>query len=311
MARKEVPLAWFILFSLMLIWGSSFILIKKALLYFDAIEVGGLRMVMAWLLLLPYAIKRIRRFDRSTWLFLAISGFIGSTIPSFLFPLAQRGIDSSLAGMLNSLTPLFTMLLGLAFFRRPAGIMQIAGVFIGLTGAVGLISVSGEASFRFNVGYAAYIILATLFYAVNANVIKSKLMHLNPVTITSLAFFLVGPPVLTGLLTCTPFLDHVSSRPDIWQGILIVAILGMVGTGLSLMAYNKLIHMTTPLFASSVTYLMPVVAVLWGIVDGEVFRIQYIFWIILILLGVALSNIHNPIALLRGFLAKRRLTENP
>jgi drug/metabolite transporter (DMT)-like permease len=76
MARKEVPLAWFILFSLMLIWGSSFILIKKALLYFDAIEVGGLRMVMAWLLLLPYAIKRIRRFDRSTWLFLAISGFM-------------------------------------------------------------------------------------------------------------------------------------------------------------------------------------------------------------------------------------------
>lgn len=294
MPKKDKALAWIILISLMLIWGSSFILIKKSLLYFKAEQVGALRIVMAWLLLLPYGLRRIRRFDRTTWLFLGISGFIGSTIPSFLFPLAQRGIDSTLAGVLNSLTPLFTLMVGILIFRLRSTWYHFAGVLIGLSGAIGLISISGGYSFSFNFSYAVYIILATLCYALNANVIKSKLMHLHPVTITSLAFFLVGPPVLLWLLTATPFLKIMQYQPGAWTGFGYVAILGVFGTGLALMAYNKLIHLTTPLFASSVTYLMPMVALFWGILDGELFRVQYIWWIALILFGVALANLSRP-----------------
>ncbi len=295
MSRKDGLFAWGTLGALMLIWGSSFILIKRGLEHFDAVQVGLLRIIFAWMFLLPWALRRMRGLTRRQWMFLFLVGFVGSGLPSWLFPKAQTGIDSSLAGILNSLTPLFTTLIGVAVFKARPRVHQVLGVLIGLGGAVGLMSVSGGHTLEFNFRYAVYILVATFCYAINANLVKYALPDVRPVTITAIAFFLIGFPALGVLAGATDFPLVLKEEGIPWEGLGYVAILGVVGTGLALMFYNRLIHLTTPVFASSVTYLIPLVAVGWGIVDGEVFRASYIGWMLLILTGVALVNRKRPL----------------
>ena len=281
---------WLILFLLVLVWGSSFILIKKSLLYFSALEVGILRIVITFIFLLPLAIKNIARVSRKQKYYLAISGVIGSLIPSLLFAFAQSGIDSSLAGSLNSLTPLFTLMLGLVFFSIKTRWYNVIGVFIGLLGALGLIYVSGENGFVFNFKYSFLVIIATICYAFNVNFIKSFLKEVNSITITALTFFYIGIPASVFLIFFTDFADKIIHQKEVWVGIGYLATLSVVGTGIALIFFNKLIKLTSPVFASSVTYLIPVVAIIWGIIDGEVFNFSYVLWFLLILLGVFLVN---------------------
>jgi drug/metabolite transporter (DMT)-like permease len=272
------------------IWGSSFILIKKGLVYFSPQQVGSLRIVITFLFLLPLAFGRFKGLTKRDWKYLALVGIIGSGAPAFLFAAAQTGIDSSLAGILNSLTPLFTMIIGIIFFNLRIKWFNILGVFIALSGAVGLISVSGGQSFDFNIRYAIYVIIATICYATNVNLVKAYLTHLHQVTITVFSFILIGFPVLMYLLFFTPLYTELKVEPMNWAGIGYVAILGVVGTGLALIAFNKLIKMASPVFAASVTYMIPVVALFWGIADGEVFEWYYLIWILLIIAGVFLVN---------------------
>lgn len=288
--RRETLLSWLILFTLVLVWGSSFILIKKSLIYFDAIEVGLLRIVIAFLFLLPLALKKIATLNRQQKYYLALSGGIGSLIPSCLFAFAQQGIDSGLAGTLNSLTPLFTLLLGLVFFQMKSRWYNVVGVFIGLIGAVGLIYVSGDSSFAFNLKYASLVILATICYAFNVNFIKTRLKQVTSITITALTFYFIGFPSLLYVLFFTDVSHQLMHTKEAWSGLGYLAILSIVGTGLALIIFNKLIKTSSPVFASSVTYLIPVIALLWGIVDGEVFRLSYLLWFFLILFGVFLVN---------------------
>lgn len=290
MPRNEKLIAWITLLSLMLIWGSSFILIKKALLYFSAVEVGLLRIVAAWLFLLPWAVRQLKGLKRRQWLYLVLVGMVGSAAPAYLFPKAQTGIDSAMAGILNSLTPLFTLSVGMLIFGTRPAVSKITGVLVGLAGAVGLMSVSGGKDLAFNFSYAIYILIATLCYAINANIVKHRLGDVNPVRLTALAFFLIGPPAMLWLGLDGDFSQKLVSLPGVTTGLMYVAILGMIGTGLALMFFNRLIQMTSPVFASSVTYLIPIVAVLWGIADGEVFRLSYFLWIAMILGGVMLVN---------------------
>ncbi|MCF6171495.1 MAG: EamA family transporter [Bacteroidales bacterium] len=282
--------SWLILFTLVLVWGSSFILIKKSLLYFSALEVGLLRIIITFIFLFPMALKKIRKVSRRQKYHLLISGVVGSLIPSCLFAFAQSGIDSSLAGSLNSLTPLFTLLLGLMFFSLRTRWYNIIGVFIGLVGALGLIYVSGSSGFAFNFRYAFLVILATICYAFNVNFIKTFLKNLDSITITVLTFYFIGFPALLFLLFFSDIADKLLHQKAAWTGMGYLSILSIVGTGLALIIFNKLIKVTTPVFASSVTYLIPVVAILWGIVDGEVFKPAYALWFLLILFGVFLVN---------------------
>lgn len=285
-------ISWLILVALVLTWGSSFILIKKGLLYFDPAEVGSLRVVITFLFLLPFALLRLRKLSRKDLGWLALSGIIGNFFPAFLFAAAQKGINSSTAGLLNSLTPLFTLIIGVSMFKLKTKPLSILGVFVGLAGAVGLISVSGGHSFSFNIGYASLIILATIMYAVNVNLIKSKLQHVDSITITAITFFVVGFPALVVLFGFTGFVPKISTQPAIWAGIGYISILAIVGTGLAMMAFNVLIKITGPVFASSVTYLIPVVALLWGVTDGEHFEASIVLWISLIIAGVVLVNLN-------------------
>lgn len=290
MSASDKLRAWLTLFSLMLIWGSSFILIKKGLVYFSPMQVGALRIISAWLFLLPWAVRRLKGLSRKQWLNLFLVGLIGSAAPAYLFPKAQVGIDSSLAGILNSLTPLFTLIVGLVFFSSKPRWWNIAGVLVGLGGAVGLMSVSGGHTLEFNFSYAVFVLIAALCYALNVNIVKFNLPNINAVTITALAFFIIGPPALVWLLLASDFISVISQTEGVWLGLFYISLLGVIGTGLALMFFNRLIQMTTPIFASSVTYLIPIVAVFWGVIDGEVFKPTFLLWIALILIGVALVN---------------------
>ena len=290
-ATGNQPLvAWLVLAGLVLTWGSSFILMKRALVYYSSIEVGALRVIITFLFLLPFALPRLKTLKPKDFLWLSLVGLVGSFFPAFLFAAAQKGIDSSTAGLLNSLTPLFTLIIGLLVFRIKVRKIQVIGVFIGLLGALGLVSSSGGRDFSFNISYALMVVLATIFYAINVNLIKAKLSHIKSITITATSFFIVGFPAIVILFTATDFSQKLINEPGAWVGLGYLAILAIVGTGIAMMGFNMLIKKTTPIFASSVTYLIPVVALLWGLLDGEYFDPGFLIWITLIIAGVLLVN---------------------
>lgn len=273
----------------MITWGSSFILIKKGLDVFSDMQVGAMRIGIAFLVLMPFAFSRMRHLSRKHWLVLLAVSFC-SAAPAFLFPMAQKGLDSGIAGILNALTPLFTMLVGLSLFKLKVKWFNVVGVLIGLAGAVGLISITGGGNFNVNFGYAVYIILATTLYAFNGNIIKTYLKDLDSFTITIFSFFIFGLPAIIYLFTGTDFVFVLEHHPDFLLGLIHVATLAILGTAVALIAFNYLIKITNVIFASSVTYLIPIVALIWGIIDGERFEYVYIIWILLILVGVYLVN---------------------
>lgn len=288
-------LQWTILIALVLTWGSSFILIKRGLAYFSAMEVGALRVVITFLVLLPFALIKLKHISRQDFYWLSLSGIMGSLIPAFLFSYAQTGIDSATAGLLNSLTPLFTLIAGYLIFGLKTRFINVLGVITGLVGAIGLISVSGGNGLAFNMKYASMILLATVFYAINVNLIKAKLKHINAVTITAVTFFSAGILATIILLSFTDFSHQLSVQKSAWAGVGYIALLAVVGTALAMIAFNQLIKITGPVFASSVTYLIPVVALMWGIADGEYFSPGHLLWIAMIIGGVLLVNLKKQV----------------
>lgn len=292
MNGKQKYIPWLILFGLVLTWGSSFILIKQGLKGFDYDSgiVGALRIVITFLVLLPVAFSRIKRVSRKQWFILAAVGITGNLGPAFFFAYAQTGIDSNMAGILNSLTPLFTLVIGLFFFHLKPKWFNIMGVMAGLIGAVGLIHYSGNGGFTFNINYAIFVIIATICYATSVNIIKTHLAGLDSYSITAHSFFIIGLPVVIYLLFFTDFTVQLTENPHALAGLGYITILAVVGTAIALVFFNTLIKMTSALFASSVTYMIPIVAIIWGIIDGEIFKWEYILWIILVLGGVYLVN---------------------
>ncbi len=282
--------SWIIIFALVLTWGSSFILIKRGLQFFDALEVGSLRVFITFLSLLPFALSALPRMSKKDLFWLGTSGILGSLIPAFLFALAQKGIDSATAGLLNSLTPLFTLTVGYFLFKLTTGPLNILGIFIGLAGAVGLISISGGKAFGFNIQYASYVILATVLYAVNVNLIKAKLRHISSLHITSVTFFIAGIFATVILFGFSEVVVTLKSNPEAWKGVGFIGILAVIGTAAAMVAFNYLIKISSPIFASSVTYLIPIVAMAWGFQDGEYFSHWHFLWTAMIIAGVVLVN---------------------
>lgn len=283
-------LKWILYFSLGIIWGTSFILIKKGLEVFDPVQVGSIRLIISFLALLPFAFKRLKEITAKDWFILGAAGILGSFFPAYLFAMAQTGLNSSTAGILNSLTPLFTLLVGVSFFSFKARWWSYAGVFISMLGTYGLLTVSGGHAFSFNIQYGIMIIFATLFYGTQINIIKTYLKHIPPLTITVFQFFIIGWPALLILFGFTDFIDLFQTEPRFFEGIFYVAILALIGTAFALFLFNKLIKIANPVFASSVTYFIPVVALIWGFFDNESFSILIFLWITLILSGVYLVN---------------------
>jgi drug/metabolite transporter (DMT)-like permease len=289
---NKPAIQWLLLLLLAFVWGSSFILMKRGLESFNNLQVASLRIVIAYLFLLPIALKNIRKIKGKYWGYLLIAGLLGNGIPAFLFTTAQTEISSSLTGMLNSLVPLFTVLVGLIGFGLTLRVKRFAGVLLGLAGAIGLLSVQGFDVGDGNQAYALLVILATICYATNINFIKTYLGPINSIDITSFGFFFLGPPTLIYLLM-SDFNDILTNDPNAFQNLFYIALLSIFGTALAVILFNILIKKVSAVYASSVTYIIPVFALMWGFIDGEVIKPMHIFWISIILSGIYIVNREN------------------
>ncbi|MEP2773915.1 MAG: DMT family transporter [Fulvivirga sp.] len=290
MSENKNLLAWVMLIGLALIWGSSFILIKRGLDIYSASEVGALRIASASVFLLPFAIRGLRKVKARHWKLLFFVGLFGSLLPAFLFAKAQTQLPSSVAGILNALTPLFTMLIGILFFSQNINLKTTIGLLVGLAGTIFLIIAgSGGAISDLNY-YGLYVILATIFYGANLNLIKYHISDLTARTITSISLLIVGPVSLIYLLLGTNFIDKTINTDGAWFAFSAVVLLGVLGTAIALIIFNQLVKLTSPIFTSSVTYIIPIIAVGWGLLDNEQLFIGHYFGMGLIILGVYLSR---------------------
>ncbi len=282
-------LKWLYLAILSLIWGSSFILIKKGLVGLTDYQLGSARIVLTSVFLFSVGFKSIKQIKRHHWKWVAISGFISSFFPPFLFAMAQNEIDSAVASILNSIVPLNTAIVGATLFGIISSRKQIIGVFIGLAGTVLLIIASAEFNPNQNYLYSLLIISATIGYALNVNIIKKYLSDISALAITTGNFLFIFLPALV-ILYFTGFFETIFSSTEMQLAFFYVTILSLFGTAIAKVLFNKLVQIASPVFASSVTYIMPIVAVLWGVVDGESFSIWQLVAAGVILFGVYLGN---------------------
>ncbi len=284
---------WIFLIFLAFTWGSSFILMKNGLQSFDNIQVACLRIFISFLFLLPVFIRNLGKIKKKQWTPILIAGFLGSGIPAFLFTKAQTQISSSLTGMLNSLVPLFTVVIGLAFFGMTFRKLKALGALVGLIGAISLLAVNGGISIENDdFLYASLVVLATICYATNVNFIKTKLAEVSSLNITTFGFALIGPASGIYLFT-TDFTQRMQTDPDAWLNLFFIALLAIFGTAIAVILFNMLIKKVSAVFASSVTYIIPVFAIFWGVVDGEKIEFIELISISIILFGVYLINRDN------------------
>lgn len=285
-----IPLySWFLLLFLSLMWGSSYILIKKSLGIFTPMQVGALRLSISGLAFLPYFLLKWRRIDWSKFNWLLLVGLTGTGLPSILFPLAQTHISSSVSGILNSMTPLFTLIIGILAFRAPMIWAKALGVALGLLGAVLLILGGSEGTFGGNIGHGLYIVFATLCYATSTNTVAYKLKGIGSLVISGVSFTLVGlPAIALAIFLGVP--DVLSTHPEAWTGLGYVTILALGSTVLASVLFFHLIQVMGPIPSSMVSYLVPIVALLWGFIDGEFIGLIHFLGMALIFTGVYLSR---------------------
>ena len=281
---------WFYLFLLALTWGSSFILIKKGLLGLSPFQLGSLRTVMSSLFIFIIGFKSLKTIQSHQWKWIIITGFIGTFFPSFLFAFAETEVDSGIVSILNSLVPLNTVLIGLAVFKITSTKTQVFGVILGFVGASMLIFNSMELHPDQNYLYAGFVILATVMYASSVNIIKRYLQDVKPIAIATGNFVAIIIPAILVLSFSNFFTTETFQNDTIYISIGSVAILSLFGTVMAKIIFNSLSQISSPVFASSVAYLMPLVALLWGLLDGEVFGLNQGLASLLILLGVYLVN---------------------
>jgi len=259
---------WILLTVLSLIWGSSFILIKKSLEHFNPFEVGALRVLIAGIILMPVAISKYKLFPKKHLKWLILAAFTGNFIPMFLFPIAETEVSSSIAGIINSMMPIFVIIVGALVWKFETTKQQIIGVFISFTG-VCLLAFGGGDGTTFKLIPILLLLLATLCYALSTTTVKSKLMEVSSTILSAFVFsFVLFFPSLIAL-SFTGFFSEFTFSKDNLTGLMFVSLLSVFGTGLAMMMNYRLLKVSTPLFASTVTLLMPIVAIIWGILDGE------------------------------------------
>lgn len=281
---------WFLLVILSIIWGSSFILIKKGLMGLSPLQLGALRIIISAFFIFIFGFHTLKKIPRGTWKWLVISGFIGTFFPVFLFAFAETEIDSATTSILNSLVPLNTMLLGFAIFKIASTKRQVLGVIIGFSGTALLIISGANLNPEQNYMYASFVLLSGIFYGLNVNIIKRYLQDITSVSIVFGNFTAIIVPACLVLIWTDFFENSIFKNLIIVKSIGYVVVLSLFGTVLAKILFNKLVQMATPVFASSVTYLMPIVAVGWGVLDGELFNAIQGLAAFLILLGVYLSH---------------------
>ena len=288
--KNKNLIAWALLILLAIIWGSSPILIKKALIKLDPFEIGALRLTLASFVLFPFLAKNLKEIRRKDYLILFISGIVGNVLPYFLYPIAQTKIDSATSGVLTSLTPFFALIVGVLFYKLKATKNNIIGLVIGFIGTSLLILFSNKSD-GFSVDlFGLFVVAATLLYGINLNLVKYHLNHLKPITITSFSIVSILPITVYILFYLTPFLSHFNNFNNYSLEFGYVFILGVLGTSIATIVFYNLIKIKDTVFASMVTYLMPIVAIIFGVLDGEIINAIQLFGMALIMGGVFINS---------------------
>ena len=280
---------WIILIMLSVIWGSSFILIKRGLDAFSFEQVATLRIFIASIFLAVLGRKFYTSIPIKKLWPIFCTGVIGNGIPPFLFSKAQTYVDSGIVGVLNVLTPLFTILIGILFYNLKVKIINYLGVALGIIGTVYLLTPQSEQLNDKTLYYSIIAILGTVCYGWSANILKAHLEDLNAIQITTISFTFIGP--WAGIyLFCGNFLEIMQIHPKALTSLVSIAILAIMSSAIAVIAFNNLIKMTGPLFATSCTYIIPIIAIIWGISDKEIIAMHHIIGFIIILSGVYLVN---------------------
>lgn len=293
---KSESKGWLLLIVLACIWGSSFILMKKGMFtsdgqpIFSDVQVASLRMLFAALVLAPLAVRGFKRLQSiKDVLLLMIVGFFGNFFPSFLFTYAETGISSGYAGMLNSCVPIFALLIGFLVFKDRLTKVQLLGVLIGTVGIVALSIAGQDLEINGDWTHVGAIMIATICYAISLNTIKHTLQKYKSVDITSIAFFTVLIPSLIISLS-SGTIETIMVNEFASSGLMYILILSVIGTAFAVILFNQLISTSSVLFASSVTYLIPIVAVVIGVSLGEEIGVYQVISMVVILLGVFVAN---------------------
>ncbi|CAI8325952.1 MAG: putative inner membrane transporter YedA [uncultured Bacteroidota bacterium] len=279
---------WVYLITLSIIWGSSYILIKKGLVGLTPLQLGSTRIIMTTVILMIFGWKQLQKIPKNAWKWIILTGFFGTFFPSYLFAYAETVIDSSVAAVLNGMTPLFTLILGLLFFNSSFKWMKIVGVLVGFGGT--LVLVSNEFTMRSGLSswYAFLVVAATLCYSINVNLIKHKLQGVPALAIALGNFIAIVIPAFVVLLFVDFPWTKIISSSEVSSSIGYILILSLFGTALAKVMFNELVSISTAVFSISITYLLPIVAIAWGILDGEQFTLIQWLGCALILLGVYL-----------------------
>ena len=283
-------LKWIYLVVLSIIWGSSFILIKKGLVGLEPLQLGALRILFSAFVLLLFGWKTLKTIKKLEWKWIGISALLGTGIPVFLFAFAETEIDSAVVGILNSSVPLLAFIFGILLFGAKFIKQQFIGVLLGLIGAGALIYIGSQINEEQNYWYASLVIIASSLYALNVNIIKRHLQEVSALAIAAGNFvFLIIPAVI--ILFYSDFFDlPLTTDTTIQQSIGYIVLLSIFGTAIAKVMFNKLVQISNPVFASSVTYLMPIISVTWGVLDGEAFTSLQVTATLIILAGVYIGN---------------------
>jgi drug/metabolite transporter (DMT)-like permease len=281
---------WLYLVILSLVWGSSYILIKKTLIGLTPLQLGSLRIIFTTIILLAIGFSSLKKIPKNKWKWIFLTGYIGSFFPSFLFAFAQTEIDSGVAAILNSLTPLATLLIGLGFFKFIIDSKQIVGVIIGLIGSFLLIYEGSTINPDQNLLLVTFIIAASICYATSVNILKAHLQEVPAISIALGNFLCILPPALI-ILFSSGFLNiNFAESPEVQNSLFYILILAIFGSAFAKVLFNRFIQIASPVFASSVTYTLPIVAIMWGYLDGESINNRQLLATAIILVGVYLAN---------------------
>ena len=284
---------WLYLFLLSLIWGSSYILIKRGLVGLSPIELGSARIVISTVFLLVLGFNSLSWLSRYHWKWLIITGFLGTFFPSFFFAFAQLHIDSSVAAILNSLTPIFTVLVGITLFATRMLARQYFGVVLGFVGSLGLVWGGAQINPNQPIGYVLLIISASMCYAINIHFLKHKLSAVSPMAMTLGNFIAILPPALIMLFFSDFFSFQKLQNPEVITSLGYVATLAFFGTAIAKVMFNRFVKIASTVFVSSVTYTLPIVALFWGTLDGEKISSYQLLSTVVILVGVSLAHKKN------------------
>ena len=278
---------WFYLAILSLIWGSSFILIKKGLVGMSSFQVASLRIIFAAIVIFIYSYNSLLKIPKKSWKWILITAYTGTFFPVYLISYGQTEIESGLASIITTITPINTLIVGIIFFGLVYTKKQLLGLLIGLIGAILLIYEASEADI--NIYYSFFIYMTTIGYAASVNLIKNYLTEISPEAVTAGIFISISPPALLVL-----FLSDFSSLnfddTEVLNSIIFVFILGVFSSAIAQTIFNKFVKIASPLFAAAVTYTMPIIAIFWAILDGETLTTMQFFATAVILTGVYMVN---------------------